>query len=53
MAFGLLVPSAIALYGCEGIAVVDTTSLLVPTFQRSEILGFVAGVGTTFAPSRI
>src|SRR4029077_1682182 len=27
----------------------DTSSLLVPRFQRSEILGFVAGFGTTFA----
>ena len=28
---------------------VDTSSLLVPRFQRSEVLGFVAGFGTTFA----
>ena len=27
----------------------DTKSLLVPRFQRSEILGFIAGFGTTFA----
>lgn len=27
----------------------DTTSLLVPTFKRSEIVGMVAGFGTTFA----
>ena len=27
----------------------DTRSLLIPRFQRSEISGFVAGIGTTFA----
>jgi uncharacterized protein with PQ loop repeat len=27
----------------------DTWSLLIPRFHRSEILGFVAGLGTTFA----
>jgi uncharacterized protein with PQ loop repeat len=27
----------------------DTTSLLAPTFQRSEIVGLLAGFGTTFA----
>ena len=27
----------------------DTQSLLVPRFQRSEIVGFLAGLGTTFA----
>ena len=27
----------------------DTTSLLSPTLQRSEVVGFVAGFGTTFA----
>jgi MtN3 and saliva related transmembrane protein len=43
-AFGL---STIALYGCEGL--VDTKSLLIPHFQRSEVLGLVAGFGTTFA----
>src|SRR5205823_508160 len=37
------------LYGCADLAVRDTSSLLVPRFQRSEILGFVAGFGTTFA----
>jgi len=37
------------LCGCEGLVPRDTKSLLIPTFQRSEILGFVAGFGTTFA----
>ena len=27
----------------------DTSSLLLPTFKRSEVFGFVAGLGTTFA----
>jgi uncharacterized protein with PQ loop repeat len=31
------------------LAIRDTSSLLVPRFQRSEILGLVAGFGTTFA----
>ena len=45
----ILLLSAIALYGCEDLVVRDTSSLLVPRFQRSEVLGFVAGFGTTFA----
>jgi len=35
-------------YGCKELGV-DTTSLLMPRFQKSEIYGFVAGLGTTFA----
>jgi uncharacterized protein with PQ loop repeat len=31
------------------VALHDTSSLLFPTFHRSEVLGFVAGLGTTFA----
>jgi uncharacterized protein with PQ loop repeat len=37
------------LYGCGDLAIHDTSSLLVPQFQRSEVLGFLAGIGTTFA----
>lgn len=37
------------LCGCEGLVPRDTKSLLMPRFQRSEIVGFVAGFGTTFA----
>jgi len=44
-----LLLSLIVLCGCGGLAVHDTSSLLVPRFQRSEVLGFVAGFGTTFA----
>jgi uncharacterized protein with PQ loop repeat len=46
---GVLWLSVITLYGCEDLVVRDVSSLLVPRFQRSEILGFVAGFGTTFA----
>jgi MtN3 and saliva related transmembrane protein len=44
----LLLPAALLLAGCEGLTV-DTQSLLAPTLHRSEIIGFVAGFGTTFA----
>ncbi|HWB84973.1 MAG TPA: SemiSWEET family transporter [Bryobacteraceae bacterium] len=37
------------LCGCQVLAPIDTSSLLLPRFQRSEIFGFVAGLGTTFA----
>jgi uncharacterized protein with PQ loop repeat len=40
--------SFIALCGCESL-VQDTQSLFIPRFHRSEIFGFVAGFGTTFA----
>jgi uncharacterized protein with PQ loop repeat len=41
--------SVLTLYGCEGLVIRDTASLFAPRFQRSEILGLVAGFGTTFA----
>ena len=37
------------LSGCQAMIPQDTTSLLIPRFQRSEIFGLVAGFGTTFA----
>jgi len=40
---------SIVMFGCAGLEVRDAASLLVPRFQRSEVLGFVAGFGTTFA----
>jgi len=46
---GVLFLGLIALYGCNGMVPQDTQSLLIPSFRRSEILGFVAGFGTTFA----
>ena len=41
--------SVIMLSGCTGLEVIDTQSLFFPKFQRSEVFGFVAGFGTTFA----
>jgi len=46
---GVLLLSVLTLYGCEDLVIRDTSSLLVPRFQRSEILGLLAGFGTTFA----
>ena len=48
VAFAALVSSVVALSGCD-LVPHDTQSLLVPTLQRSEIVGIVAGFGTTFA----
>ena len=45
----VLLLSVLTLFGCEDLVIRDTSSLLVPRFQRSEILGLVAGFGTTFA----
>jgi uncharacterized protein with PQ loop repeat len=49
MTRGVLLLSVIMLWGCEGLVVHDASSLLAPRFQRSEVLGLVAGFGTTFA----
>jgi uncharacterized protein with PQ loop repeat len=46
---GVVLLGLITLCGCEGLEVQDTSSLLIPSFQRSEIVGVVAGFGTTFA----
>lgn len=46
---GVVVPGMIALQGCEGLGIHDTASLLAPSLQRSEVVGMVAGFGTTFA----
>ena len=40
--------SAMTLAGCEQL-IRDTQSLFIPQFHRSEIVGFAAGFGTTFA----
>ena len=48
--FAVLFLNVIALCGCEdGLVPHDTASLLAPRFSRSEIFGFMAGLGTTFA----
>jgi uncharacterized protein with PQ loop repeat len=46
---GLLLPSVIVLQGCESLGIHDTASLIAPTLRRSELVGLVAGFGTTFA----
>ncbi len=46
---GVLLLAATMLVGCEVLAIPDASSLFLPRFQRSEIAGFVAGFGTTFA----
>lgn len=45
----LILFSLTTVCGCEGLVPHDTSSLLIPRFHRSEVLGFVAGFGTTFA----
>ena len=37
------------LCSCRDLVPRDTASLLVPRFHRSEVVGFLAGLGTTFA----
>ena len=46
---GLLALGGLVLGACEGLGVQDAQSLLIPSFQRSELVGLVAGFGTTFA----
>ena len=41
--------SMITLCGCQDVIPHDAPSLLVPKFQRSEVIGVLAGFGTTFA----
>jgi uncharacterized protein with PQ loop repeat len=47
--FAILFPMIMVLCGCEDLVPRDTASLLAPHLQRSEIVGFIAGLGTTFA----
>ena len=47
--FAVLFLSLITLCGCQKLVPHDTQSLLLPKFHRSEIVGIVAGFGTTFA----
>ncbi len=51
IAFGrvVLMLGVVTLSGCEELVVRDTSSLLIPHLQRSEVVGVVAGFGTTFA----
>jgi MtN3 and saliva related transmembrane protein len=45
----VIVLGATVLSGCESLVIPDTSSLFFPGFQKSEVFGFVAGFGTTFA----
>jgi MtN3 and saliva related transmembrane protein len=47
--FAVFLPCIVVLCGCEDLVPHDTQSLLAPTIKRSEVLGLVAGFGTTFA----
>ncbi|PYX71234.1 MAG: hypothetical protein DMG78_16155 [Acidobacteria bacterium] len=47
--FVLIFLISIGLCGCQNLVPRDTQSLLIPRFHRSEIFGFLAGLGTTFA----
>ena len=41
--------SVVILAGCGELAIEDPASLLSPSYRRSDVVGFVAGLGTTFA----
>jgi MtN3 and saliva related transmembrane protein len=45
---GILLLSVITFSGCD-LVIRDMPSLIAPRFQRSEIVGLLAGFGTTFA----
>jgi uncharacterized protein with PQ loop repeat len=45
----VLLSSLITLSGCQDLVPHDTRSLLIPSLHRSEVFGFLAGFGTTFA----
>jgi MtN3 and saliva related transmembrane protein len=47
--FALLIVDSITSSGWDDLIPHDTKSLLLPSMQRSEIAGIVAGFGTTFA----
>jgi MtN3 and saliva related transmembrane protein len=46
---GVVLLSTVILCGCDNLQIHDTSSLLLPHLQRSEVVGIVAGFGTTFA----
>jgi MtN3 and saliva related transmembrane protein len=49
LTFAVLSLCLIGLTGCPDLVPHDARSLLIPKFQQSEVLGIVAGFGTTFA----
>jgi MtN3 and saliva related transmembrane protein len=49
LALAVRFPALLMLLGCQELIPRDTSSLIIPRFRRSEVFGFVAGFGTTFA----
>jgi len=49
LAQGALLLAFLTVAGCGELVPRDTQSLLAPHFQRSEVIGLLAGFGTTFA----
>jgi len=49
MIFGGILCSTICLCACKDLTPADPQSILFSEFKRSEIVGIVAGFGTTFA----
>ncbi len=49
VALAISLPCLMALCGCQDLTPKDRPSLLDPHMERSEVLGLVAGFGTTFA----
>jgi len=47
--FCALILGPAGMSGCASLGIHDTASLLVPRLHRSEIVGILAGFGTTFA----
>jgi MtN3 and saliva related transmembrane protein len=47
--FAVSSTSLIGLFGCQDLMPHDTQSLFFPGFHRSEVVGMLAGLGTTFA----
>jgi uncharacterized protein with PQ loop repeat len=46
---GVLILSLITLCACQDLVPRDVPSVFNPALKRSEIIGFLAGLGTTFA----
>ena len=49
MSLAIFLPCMTVLCGCQDLTPKDRPSLLDPHMERSEVLGLVAGFGTTFA----
>ncbi len=49
LALPVVLLGLVMLCGCAELVPRDVQSLLLPRFSRSELIGFLAGLGTTFA----